>query len=294
MKKYRDIAGDGGSRIIEQVSEKISHLNERMRDIKYKVAIMSGKGGVGKSTLTAILTATIAEEGFKVGILDADLNGPSIPKILGIKDTKLDSNEYGIAPAIGPFVIKVMSMDLFLPSREVPVRWDGPAETHPWISTMEASALRELLTDTVWGELDFLFIDLPPVLSRFNDLAGLLPGLSGVIIVTIPSEVSQEIVLKSITRVRELNTPVIGVIENMRGYTCKHCGRENTLFAEHDIDEAMAYLRVPYLGRVPFNRDLSLLGDIGLSNYLRDHPSLPMAEVFSNISKKVLNTCKDQ
>lgn len=288
MKKYRDIVSDGGSRIIDQVSEKLTRLNERMMDIKHKVAVMSGKGGVGKSTITAILTATIAKEGFKVGILDADLNGPSISKMLGIKDTKLDSSEYGIAPAIGPFVIKMMSMDLFLPSSDAPVTWDGPAETHPWIGTMEASTLRELLADTVWGKLDFLFIDLPPVLSRINDLASLLPGLSGAIIVTIPSEVSQEIVLKSIMRVGELNIPIIGIIENMRGYTCRHCGRENPLFTEQDTSEAMGYAGVPYLGRVPFNRDLAILGDVGLSSYLMGDPYLPMNKVFSDISRKVL------
>lgn len=288
MKSYRDITGDGGSRIVEQVTEKIAHLNERMRGIKYKVAVMSGKGGVGKSTITIALAAGMAKEGLKAGILDADLNGPSIPKMLGIGDMRLDSGEGGILPPTGPMGIKVMSMELFLPAKGMPTTWDGPSATYPWISAIEATAFRELLSDTDWGELDILLIDMPTGLSRFNDLATLLPYLSGVIVVTIPSEISQLIVLKAINRVKELNVPIIGIIENMKGYTCSHCGKENELFSEQDTDEVFAYLKVPYLGRVPFNRELSVLSEGGLANYIKKTSTMLLDDVFTDINKKVL------
>lgn len=292
MKRYSDIVGDGGSKIVEQVTEKLTCLKERMKGVKYKIAIMSGKGGVGKSTITLNLAANMARQGFKAGILDADLNGPSIPKMLGLEDVKLEIDESGILPPTGPLGIKVMSMELFLPSKGMPVTWDGPSSTYPWISAIEATAMRELLADTSWGNMDFLFIDLPPVLSRFNDLAGLLPDLNGAIIVTIPSEASHLIVLKSINRVKELNMPIIGIIDNMKGYTCVHCGKENSLFAEEDMEEVFSYLKVPYLGRVPFDKNLSLLSNKGLANYLKQESALPLADIFNTIGEKVIASIK--
>lgn len=292
MKRYSDIVGDGGSKIVEQVTEKLAYLKERMKGVKYKIAIMSGKGGVGKSTITLNLAANMARQGFKAGILDADLNGPSIPKMLGLEDVKLEIDESGILPPTGPLGIKVMSMELFLPSKGMPVTWDGPSSTYPWISAIEATAMRELLADTYWGNMDFLFIDLPPGLSRFNDLAGLLPDLNGVIVVTIPSEASHLIVLKSINRVKELNMPIIGIIDNMKGYTCVHCGKENSLFAEEDMEEIFSYLKAPYLGRVPFDKNLSLLSNKGLANYLKQESALPLADIFNTIGKKVIASIK--
>lgn len=290
MKRYRDIAGDAGSGIIEQVTEKLTGLKERMMGIRSTVAVVSGKGGVGKSTITVSLAGSMAREGLKVGILDADLNGPSIPKMTGIESARLESTEDGIIPPSGVFGIKVMSMDLFLSNKAAPVTWDGPSATYPWISAIEATALRELLADTVWGEMDILLVDLPPVLSRLNDLAGLLPGLNGVVIVTIPSEISHLIVLKSINRVKELNIPVIGLIENMKGYKCIHCGQDNSLFGEEDMEEVFGYLHVPYLGRVPFDKGLSLLSKNGLANYIKEGTSLPLADVFDEIGKKVIRS----
>jgi len=290
MKRYRDIAGDGGSGIIEQVTEKLTNLNERMKGVKRTVAVMSGKGGVGKSTITVNLAANMARQGLRVGILDADLNGPSIPKMTSIENVGLESTEHGIIPPSGVFGIKVMSMDLFLFDKGAPVTWDGPSATYPWISAIEATALRELLADTAWGEMDILLIDLPPVLSRFNDLVGLLPGLNGVVIVTIPSEISHLIVLKSINRVKELNIPIIGLIENMKGYKCIHCGQDNSLFAEENMEEIFGYLHVPYLGRVPFDKGLAMLSENGLTNYIKDGAILPLPDVFDEIVKKVLRS----
>lgn len=288
MKDYKDIIGDGGSKIIEQVTENFVLLSERTKDIKYKMAVMSGKGGVGKSTITAGLAVGLAINGYRVGILDADLNGPSIPKIIGVEDVSIELSEDGVAPPAGPLGIKVMSIGLFLTSKGMPTTWDGPSATYPWISTIEATALRELIADTNWGDLDFLFIDMPPVLSRLNDLTGLLPGLNGVVIVTIPSEMSYLLVLKSINKARELNVPIIGIIENMKGYTCVHCRKENSLFTEDDGENLFAYLGIHYLGRVPFDNNLQALSTAGLTNYLKEGQNLPLSEAIISIMEKVL------
>jgi ATP-binding protein involved in chromosome partitioning len=252
MKKYSDIEGDGGSRIVEQVGEMTARLNRRLKKIRHKVAVVSGKGGVGKSVVTANIAATMAQKGYKVGVLDADINGSSIPHLLGTGDAEPARSESGIAPLAGVHGIRVMSIDFFLNSHEDIVKWNGPPQTHTWLGAMEASALRELLADTEWGELDYLFIDTPPVLSRVNDLAGFCPGLNGAVIVTIPSEISYRIVLKTIARVKELGIPVIGLVENMKGYTCVHCGGHNKLFDGQEMKEAVSYM-VPYLGSVPFD-----------------------------------------
>jgi ATP-binding protein involved in chromosome partitioning len=288
MKKYSDIAGDGGSKIVEQVTETLVHLNKKMADIKYKVAILSGKGGVGKSTVTALMAMNMANLGYKVGVLDTDLNGPSIPKLLGIERELLNLNADGIAPADGILGIKVMSLDLFMCKKENPVMWHGPSATHAWLSAMEATAVREMLTDTEWGKLDFLFFDLPPMLSRMNDISGLMPQFNGCIIVTIPSEISHIITLKTINSIRQLNIPILGLLENMRGFHCPYCGRENSLFGDDDIKEAFEYMQVPYFGKVPFDQQVAKLSDGMLKKVIDNNEALPLSDVFSVICQKTL------
>ncbi len=287
MKKYRDIAGDGGSAVVAQVAEKLSALNARMKNVKYKIAVMSGKGGVGKSTVTVSIAANMAQKGFKVGILDADLNGPSIPKMMGMETACLTTGNNGILPPTGAFGIKIMSTELFMSAHGQPINWDGPSSTYSWISVIEATALRELIADTAWGELDFLFIDLPPVLARFRDLTQLLGNLDGVIIVTIPTGISNQIVVKSINAVRDMGSPIIGVVENMKGFACVHCGKENGPYGEDEnMADSFGWLGAPYLGRVPFDKKLLELSNAGLSKAGMNASHLE--GVFGDINKKVL------
>lgn len=276
MKKYSDIEGDGGSRIVEQVTEMAAGLSRRMEKIRHQVAIVSGKGGVGKSVVTANIATTMAANGHRVGVLDADINGSSIPHLLGVKESEPERGKDGISPLTGINGIKVMSIDFMLDSRETSVKWEGPAQSHAWIGAIEATALRELLADTEWGELDYLFIDTPPVLSHVNDLSGFLPGLSGALLVTIPSEISYKIVLKTIARVKELGIPIIGLVENMKGYACVHCGGHNKLFEGDDMEEAVSYM-VPYLGAVPFADS---------SRLVEDAVAGPLHEAFVGICEK--------
>src|SRR5690606_37549612 len=173
---------------------------ERLSTIANVVAVMSGKGGVGKSTVTANLAAVLAQRGLSVGVLDADINGSSIARITGVLGSEIRQTENGVVPAVATPGFKVMSVDLFLSADGEPVVWDAPTQRDAfrWRTMMEMAALREFLSDTEWGELDFLLIDLPPGSERLPNLAGLVPRLAGSIVVTIPSDVSQFVVQKAI------------------------------------------------------------------------------------------------
>ena len=172
MKTYEDLPSDGGSNIMDQVIDQREQLRRRLDQIKHKVCLMSGKGGIGKSSLTANMAACLVLRGHKVGILDADLNGPSIGKLLGVSNQeKLEITPEGVEPGQGAMGIKIMSMDMLLPSADSPVIWtEGKDATAVWVSTMESTALQELLKDTIWGELDYLLIDMPPGSDRIDNI----------------------------------------------------------------------------------------------------------------------------
>ncbi len=289
MKTYRDITGDAGSNVMGQVSTQEEHLRARMAKIRFKVAVVSGNGGVGKSVIVANLATAFATRGLQVGVLDADINGPSQAKMLGVRGQRLTFKAEGVQPARGPLGIRVVSMDLFLPSDETPVLWNGPTEGEGyfWRGAMEVATLREFLADTDWGELDLLLLDLPPGADRIPNLLPLLPELHGVIIVTLPSEVSQLIVAKSVTVAKEiLKAPVVGMIENMATHLCSRCGAHTPLFPGQDSARMAERLSVPFLGRIPFDPLLSRCADEG-TPVLVSYPAAPAAEALSEIAAKV-------
>jgi ATP-binding protein involved in chromosome partitioning len=254
MKRYRDIAGDGGSDIVGQVEAQQARMGARLRDVRAIVAVVSGKGGVGKSSITANLAGAFALGGARVGVLDADLNGPSMATMLGVRGRTLTVTAAGVEPPAGALGIGVMSMDLLLAGDATPLTWDAPsqAEAHTWRGTMEANALREFLADTAWGALDVLLIDLPPGTDRLATITGLVPTLAGTVVVTIPSDVSRLIVRKSITVARGAPAPVLGVIENMAG-----------MFPGPGAEGLARESGVPFLGRVPFDPALAEAADRG-------------------------------
>src|SRR5258705_5760117 len=219
MKRYRDIAGDGGSNIVGQVEAQQARLVARRKDVRAIVAVVSGKGGVGKSSVTANLAGAFALGGARVGVLDADLNGPTMAKMLGVRGRTLEVGPGGVEPPAGALGIRVMSMDLLLADDATPLTWDAPsqAEAHTWRATMESSALGEFMADTAWCALDMLLIDLPPGTDRLATIAGLVPALAGTVIVTIPSDVARLVVRKSITVAQQSKAPVLGLVENMAG-----------------------------------------------------------------------------
>jgi ATP-binding protein involved in chromosome partitioning len=277
MKRYRDIAGDGGSNVAGQVGAQLERLRQRLAPIRFILAVVSGKGGVGKSTLTAGLACAFTLDGWRVAVLDADLNGPSMAKILGARGGRLVVDAGEVEPPAGALGIRVMSMDLLLPSDAAPLTWAAPtqAEAHTWRGTMEANALREFLADTAWGALDLLILDLPPGTDRLATVVSLVPGLAGSILVTIPSDVSRFIVRKSITVARESGSPVIGLIENMSG-----------LFPGPGAEALAREGGIPFLGSVPFDRDLALAADRG-EPYVQTHRDRDAAGALRAIAARV-------
>jgi len=274
MKRYRDIVGDGGSDIVGQVQAQHARLGGRLRDVKAIVAVVSGKGGVGKSSITANLAGAFALAGARVGVLDADLNGPSMATMLGVRGRTLVVSGEGVEPPAGALGIRVMSMDLLLAADATPLTWDAPsqAEAHTWRGTMEANALREFLADTAWGTLDVLLIDLPPGTDRLTTITGLVPSLAGTVIVTIPSDVAHLVVRKSITVARAAPAPVLGVIENMAG-----------MFSGAGAEPLARESGVPFLGRVPFDPALAAAADRG-QPYVAAAPAAPASRALVAIA----------
>jgi ATP-binding protein involved in chromosome partitioning len=267
--------------------EDLRSVNLKMGKIKHKIAIISGKGGVGKSTVTVNLAMAFATHGYvnSVGILDADITGPCVPKILGTKGQKLQAGPPGIFPASGPLGIKVVSMDFLLPSDEAPVIWRGP---------LKMKAIQQFLSDIAWGELDFLFIDLPPGTGDEPlSVMQLLPNMDGVVIVTIPSEVSQIVVKKAVTFARKLNIPVIGIIENMSGFVCPKCGEKVDIFKAGGGEKIARDLEIPFLGTIPIDPEICEDSDKGMP-FIIEHPDSPASKAFMEIVKKVKEFLKQK
>jgi ATP-binding protein involved in chromosome partitioning len=251
-----------------------------MNKIKHKIAVISGKGGVGKSTVTVNLAMAFAMHGYvnSVGILDADIHGPCVPKMLGLRGQRLQVNPIGVFPVMGPLGIKVVSMDFLLSSDEAPVIWRGP---------LKMKAIQQFLSDIMWGELEFLFIDLPPGTGDEPlSVMQLIPDMDGVIIVTIPSEVSQVVVKKAVTFARQLGVPVIGIIENMSGFVCPKCGTEINIFKVGGGQKIAEDLSVPFLGSIPIDPEICRDSDNGMP-FITEHVDSPATKAFSEIVKKI-------
>jgi len=280
VKRYRDIVGDGGSNIVGQVEAQQARLVARLKHVRAIVAVVSGKGGVGKSSVTANLAGAFALGGARVGVLDADLNGPTMAKMLGVRGRTLVVGADGVEPPAGALGIRVMSMDLLLADDAAPLTWDAPsqAEAHTWRGTMEVNALREFLADTGWGPLDVLLIDLPPGTDRLATIAGLVPALAGTVVVTIPSDVSHLIVRKSITVARRSPAPVLGLVENMAG-----------MFQGPDGETLAREAGVEFLGRVPFDPALATAADRG-EPYVAVAPAAPAARALTAIAARLRDT----
>ena len=283
-KRASEVSTHSGKQAYDEESES---LKLKMTKIKHKIAIISGKGGVGKSTVTVNLAMAFATHGYVngVGVLDADITGPCIPKILGVKGQKLQVGPPGIFPAAGPLGIKVVSMDFLLPSDETPVIWRGP---------LKMRAIQQFLSDIAWGELDFLFIDLPPGTGDEPlSVMQLLPEMDGVVIVTIPSEVSQIVVKKAVTFAKQLNIPVIGIIENMSGFICPKCAEQVDIFKAGGGQKIAEDLAVPYLGKIPIDPEICRDSNKG-SPFIIEHPNSPASKAFMEIVKVVEKFLKNR
>ena len=270
-----------------QFLEQQQKLKNRMSKVKHKIAVISGKGGVGKSTVTVNLAVAFATHGHAnyVGILDADIHGPSVPKILGLTGQRLQAGPDGVFPVSGPLGIKVVSMDFLLPDADAPVIWRGP---------LKMTAIRQFLSDIVWGDLDVLLIDLPPGTGDEPlSVAQLLPEMDGVVIVTIPSELSQIVVKKAVMFARTLVMPIIGVVENMSGFVCPHCGTKTDIFQSGGGHRIAEELNIPFLGSIPIDQKISEDSDKGVS-FIIEHSDSPSSKAFMEIVGKVEGFLKSE
>jgi len=274
------------AKVVQQITEQTKRVQARMAGIHHKLVVMSGKGGVGKSMMTVNLALALARQGHQVGLLDVDLNGPCVPRMLGLRGQSLRMTPEGAMPPIGPLGVKVASMDFFLDSTS-PVRWKGPMDLSPvWLGLMEMNVIREFLTDIVWGDLDFLLTDLPPGAAADKPpvMAGFIPDLAGAIVVTTPSEVASDVVQKSVTYARDMGIKVLGMIENMSRYRCPTCGAEHDLF-EGNTEALCEALDVPLLGRIPFDRTLAQTFDKGKPLLDAEHPTIRR---FGEIAERIV------
>lgn len=245
--------GHGGEMTPEQQKQMIEqqlNLSRNLGQIKYKIAVMSGKGGVGKSTVAANIAEAFQKEGFTTGILDADIHGPNIPKMLGVEDQDIMINEERhMMPVEAPSGLKVMSMAFMLDSIDTPIIWRGPQKT---------GSIKQLIADVAWGPLDVLIIDNPPGTGD-EPLTVLqtIPDIDAVVMVTTPNIVSQEDVLKCVKMVEMLNVENIGLVENMAYYECPHCNEKLHIFGKGDGKDFADEMEITYLGDLPLTEKVS-------------------------------------
>ncbi|MFX1470613.1 MAG: Mrp/NBP35 family ATP-binding protein [Promethearchaeota archaeon] len=262
------------------IDEREKNLRKNMDKIKYKIVIISGKGGVGKTTVAINLAMSLVSVGLRVGILDVDITGPNVIKMLGISPElkpRVDSEAKKFYPIDGPLKLKVMSMAFLTLSPDEPVIWRGP---------MKMSAVRQFLGDAEWGELDYLICDLPPGTSDETlDILQLIPD-ENVIVVTTPQEVALMDARKTIKMAMVMDRKILGIIENMSGFNCPHCGEYIDLYPPGGAEKASKDFSVSLLGRIPFEIEVSQQGDQGLPFILK-YPESKSAKAFKETVKKI-------
>ena len=247
--------GQGNPETLADVWEAEIKARERLEQIRHKLLVMSGKGGVGKSTVAIYLALGLARRGYQIGLLDVDLHGPDIARMLGIKGRLHMGPEGGIQPQSGRDNLKVVSIEGLLTDRDAPVIWRGP---------MKHKAIRQLLGEVEWGRLDYLIIDSPPGTGDEPMSVAQVVADARAVIVTTPQEVALADVRKAINFCRQVNLAVLGLLENMGGLICPHCGGEIHLFRQGGGQRTAAAMGIPFLGTLPFDLRVMEGGDLGL------------------------------
>ena len=248
--KNTNCDGKGCDKNPESFLEKTHEFNS----IKKVISVVSGKGGVGKSLVTSMMAVMLRRKGYRVGIMDADITGPSIPKMFGAEGAKPDSTEMGLFPVSTHNDIKLMSINLLLDKTDDPVIWRGP---------LIAGTVKQFWTDVIWGDLDYLLIDMPPgtgdvPLTVFQSIP-----LDGIIIVTSPQDLVSLIVRKAYNMAKSMNIPVLGIVENMSYAVCPKCGDKIDVFGESKAEKVAYEMDIPLLGRIPIDSELASLCDKG-------------------------------
>lgn len=292
MKGYHDIVGDGGSNILEQVAEQRTRITDGLAGVRHLVAIGSGKGGVGKSTLTLHLAGALRARGLRMAILDADFNGPSQARMAGVQRALFVPGSDKVALPRTGTGIGVFSIGSLLPESEA-LDFEAAArgESHTWRATREFALLGEILGSFDWGTLDFLFVDLPPGSERTVQYADFLGPRTSFLLVTIPSEVARGVVARSVAALSKTPNRVLGYVENMSGYYCRDCDAIKPLFPSARPDGLAQGRRldlgIPCLGTVPFDPELARHCDLGMPvDGLRE---TPVGRALDQIAQRVLD-----
>ena len=239
----------------KRMMEEEEAVKARMGKVKYKIMVMSGKGGVGKTTVAANLAFALGMRGLDVGLMDADIHGPDVPKILGIEDKRPEVSEGKISPILVTPRLKAMSIGFLLADRDSAIIWRGP---------MKMNAIRQFISDVDWGELDYMIVDLPPGTGDEPlSVAQLIKNIDGAIIVTTPQDLALLDSRKAVNFSGVLKVPVIGIIENMSGFVCPYCGKEINIFKYGGGERSASELGVPFLGRVPLDPKMVEAADNG-------------------------------
>ncbi|MCE7741391.1 MAG: Mrp/NBP35 family ATP-binding protein [Candidatus Heimdallarchaeota archaeon] len=264
------------------LTEEDKKIAETLSKIKNKIAILSGKGGTGKTTVAVNIAQTLSNMGYKVGVLDADITGPNVPLMFGVEDDQMSSEDNKIQP-VEAGKIKIVSMEFLLQDKTNAIIWRGP---------MKIKALKQLLADVNWGELDFLIVDLPPGSSDEPlSIVQTIKDLDGMVVVTTPQNVSLLDVTKSINFAQVTKTPVIGIIENMSGFICPHCNEPTYIFKKDGGKKMAEDLSLDFLGAIPLISQVCEAGDKGRPAVLLDEQ---VETIFKTIVEKILKKIKKE
>jgi ATP-binding protein involved in chromosome partitioning len=288
MKGYHDIVGDGGSRVLEQVTEQRARITEGLAGVRHLVAVGSGKGGVGKSTLTLNLAGALRAKGLRIAILDADFNGPSQARMAGVEGGVFVPGANKVALPRARNGIGVFSMGSMIPESDS-LEFEGTVrgESHTWRATREFALLGEILGAFDWGDLDLLLFDLPPGAERTVQYADFLGrSRTSFLLVTIPSDVSRGVVARSVAALSKGSHRILGYVENMSGYYCRDCNNIKPLFGSSP--HANSGLDIPCLGTVPFDPELARRCDQGTP--LVDLPDTLVGQALEHVAQQLLNS----
>jgi ATPases involved in chromosome partitioning len=262
-----------------------TRLRDSLAKIKHVVIVMSGKGGVGKSTVSSNLAQALSVNGYQTGLMDLDITGPNIPKMFHVEDEKLTVEDDMLVPVLVPPSLKLMSMAFLLPEKDSAVMWRGP---------VKMGAIRQFIEDVNWGGLDYLVIDMPPGTGdEAISIVQLIPKADGVVIVTTPQDVALLDSRKSINFAAQTKVPIIGLVENMSGFVCPHCGETTELFGSGGGEKTAKSMNIQFLGRVPFEPSIVSSGDSGIPIVIRD-PDSPSAKAFNGIVEKLIKTIEEK
>ena len=261
---------------------KKEELDNVLSLIKHKIFVFSGKGGVGKSTIASNLAAGLAQRGYKTGILDIDIHGPSIPKLFNIEDVQLKIENNQIQPIEVLKNLKAISIGSLINSTETPIIWRGPRKV---------GVIKQFIKDVNWGKLDYLIVDSPPGTGDEPlTICQLIPDADGAVIVTTPQDLAIIDVKKAITFCREVDINIIGVIENMSGFKCPNCGTESHILKSNGGQKMAESMKVPFLGKIPIEMSIAQSGDDGIPYICNNESLKPSLEIFNKIIDKIDNT----